>query len=51
MIHHGILVLVETVQEIIPFLEFLEGLLVSRAFLLKKTAQFFNLCFGAVGRK
>jgi len=38
MVHHGVLVLVVTSQEIAPFLELLEGLLVGCAFLLKKTA-------------
>jgi hypothetical protein len=46
MVHHGILVLVETSQKIIPLLELLEGLLVGCALLLKKTAQLLDFCLG-----
>ena len=51
MIHHSVLVLLESLQEIVPFLKLLEGLMVGRTFFLRKTAQLFNLCFGTIGRK
>jgi hypothetical protein len=51
MVHHGVLALLESLQEVVPFLELLEGLLVNRAFFLEKAAQFLNFSFGTVGEK